>query len=164
MKNEDALLLRTQEQVQRSLSQDIEKLLMRRADEGEWDTWMSSIRVASKEAWACCNAFLVAHSIATFLACSVPISTRARNPWVTAFVDAVTAADSHAEIVLWTNAPAEDPRANARSRAMTALAALTRAARSSRLLADDRPSPFPRAVWLATDDLGRQSDVGDDLS
>lgn len=164
MKNEDALLLRTQEQVQRSLSRDIDELLGRRADESEWDAWTSSIRDASEEAWDCCNAFLIAHTMARFLACSVPTSTRPRNPWVTAFVDAVTAADSHTEILLWTNAPADDPRANAVRRATTALPALTRALRNSRLLDDNRPGPFPQAVWLATDSRGRQSDVGDDLS
>jgi hypothetical protein len=81
---------------------------------------------------------------------------------VIAFVDAASAQDSQAEIVLWTNAPADPRGADERVRSTAALTALTEALRGSRLFDDSRPGPFPQAVWLATDDLD-SSDVGPEI-
>ena len=153
MTDEAVLLARTQDQVQRFLAHEVAALLNEEADEIEWDEWIASIRLSSEEAWLRCNAFLLAHTLARFLARRTPIEATPPNPWVDAFVDAVTAQDVNAELVLWSAAPADNPRADGLTRTTSTLWLLTEALRSSRPLDDARPGPFTQAVWIQGDDV-----------
>ncbi|NEN04681.1 hypothetical protein G3T36_02245 [Diaminobutyricibacter tongyongensis] len=154
MNDEDVLLARTQDQVQRFLFKEVATLLNAEADEIEWDEWIASIRTSSEEAWLRCNAFLLAHTVARFLAGRAPADTARRDAWVEAFVTSVAAQDTSAELVLWSAAPANNPMADRLSRTTSTLWALTRALRESRPLEDARPGPFPQAVWISADEAG----------
>lgn len=155
MNDEDVLLARTQDQVQRFLFNEVAALLSAEADEIEWDEWIASIRSSSEEAWLRCNAFLLAHTLARFLARRVPADEARRDAWVDAFVTSVAEHDSSAELVLWSGAPTNNPRADRLTRTTSTLWILTEALRGSRPLDDARPGPFTQAVWIPADNVGR---------
>jgi hypothetical protein len=160
MNDEDALLSRTQDQVQRFFAHEVAVLLDGEADEIAWDEWIASVRSSSEEAWLRCNAFLLAHTLARFLARRTPIVAPRHEPWVNAFVAAVAAGDPSAELVLWASAPTDNPRADGHTRATATLWSLTEALRDSRPLDDARPGTFAQPVWINTDEHGNQNDVG----
>ena len=106
MIDEDTLLLKAQEHVQSFLASRIEKLLSEGADGIARDRWITSVRFSSEETWLRCSAFLLAHSLGRFLARCVPgRGAGPSQPWVDAFVAAVAAGDTDAEVALWTSPP-----------------------------------------------------------
>jgi hypothetical protein len=154
MNEEDVLLARTQDQVQRFLFNEVAALLHAEADEIEWEQWIASIRSSSEEAWLRCNAFLLAHTVARFLAGRAPANPAGRDAWVDAFVTSVGAQDTSAELVLWSAAPVANPMADRLSRTTSTLWILTRALRESQPLDDSRPGPFTLPVWISADQAG----------
>lgn len=150
--DEEALLARTQLKVQEHFRLMASELLKQGADEIEWEEWVASVRFSSEEAWERCNAFLLGHTLAALLAGRAPSPAAQPDAWVNAFVAAVAASDSAAELVLWKSAPADNPRADTLTRITAALWLLTESLRDSRPVNDARPGPFRHAVWLVDDD------------
>lgn len=165
MTDPDTALAVTQASVQNYFASSIEKLLSTGADQIAWEEWAASVRLSSEETWSRCNAFLLAHTLGRFLACSAPAGPgNRREAWTESFVSAIVAGDTRAELVLWSAAPVENPLASDTVRFTAVLWSLCNTLRTSRPLDGARPGPYPHPVWFEDDHDGGLIEVGDEYA
>lgn len=164
MTDPDTPLALTQASVQSYFEANLESLLSSHAGQLDWEEWLASVRFSSEETWLRCNAFLLAHTMARYLACSTPTGGHAaRDPWLQAFVASVALGDTGAERLLWLSAPVADPIADDGVRYSAVLWSMCLALRTSRLIDGARPGPYPHSVWFEEDDTGHVLDADDEL-
>lgn len=164
MTDPDTALTVTQANVQSYFASSLETLLRTGAGQIAWEEWVASVRFSSEETWFRCNAFLLAHTLGRFLARSAPGDPRSpRDSWLDAFVAAVAAGDSRAELVLWSSAPVENPMASPDVRFSAVLSSMCTALRTSRQLDGARPGLYPDPVWFDEDAAGNIVEASDEL-
>ena len=165
MKDPDTALAVTQAEVQKYFASCVQTLLDSHADQVSWEEWTATVHLSSEETWLRCNAFLLAHTLGRFLARRAPADPGGpRHAWTDAFVSAIIAGDTQAELVLWSSVPVDNPLADDSVRYTALLWSLCTALRTSRPLDGARPGPYPHPVWFALDEGGELQEVGDEYS